>query len=57
MDSLMELWALYSYDIIAVGCAFGLGYLVCYAQHCTGKQVMMPDRDEKGRFKPWKELA
>jgi hypothetical protein len=57
MDSLMEFWALYSFDIIAVTCAFGLGYLVCYAQHCTGKQVMMPDRDAKGRFKPWKELA
>jgi hypothetical protein len=56
-DYLMEFWALYTFDIMAIGCAFSLGALVGYATRRSPRPVMMPTRDAKGRFRPWKELA
>lgn len=55
VDYLMELWALCSFGLMGISCAFALGYLVCFATRRP--TVMMPSRDAKGRFRPWKELA
>lgn len=56
-DYLMELWALYSFDIMAISCAFALGACVGYATRRPVVKVVPPTRDANGRFRPWKELA
>lgn len=57
VDRVMEFWALYTFDIMGIACAFALGACFGWLTKPSHPNVMMPTRDEKGRFRPWKELA